>query len=60
MFLDEAALGRSTAQVDQALRDGDPSIWLWDEGDALKLGVDMLTEGEEHVLARRLREELGG
>ena len=60
VYLDETALGRSTAQVDQALRDGDPAIWLWDEGDALKVGVDMLVKGEEHILARRLREELGG
>ena len=60
VFLDEAALGRSTAQVEQALRDGDPAIWLWDEGDALKVGIDMLVEGEEHILARRLREELAG
>ena len=28
--------------------------------DALKIGVDMLQEGDEYVLARRLREELGG
>ena len=56
--LDEEALGRTAASVEQALREGDPSIWLWLEGTALKLGVDTLLEGEEQILARRLREEL--
>lgn len=60
VFLDEAPLGRSVTQVEQALRGGEPGIWVWDEGDALKIGVDMLQEGDEYVLARRLREELGG
>ena len=58
--LDEEALGRTAASVEQALREGDPCIWLWLEGSSLKLGVDTLLEGEERVLARRLREELGG
>ena len=56
--LDEQALGRTAASVEQALREGDPSIWLWLEGSSLKLGVDTLLPGEEHLLARRLREEL--
>ena len=56
--LDEEALGRTAASVEQAMREGDPSIWLWLEGTALKLGVDTLLEGEEQILARRLREEL--
>ena len=59
VYLDEAALGRSVSQVEQALRTGEPGIWVWDEGDALKIGVDMLQEGDEYVLAQRLREELG-
>ena len=49
---------RSVTQVEQSLRNGDPSIWVWDEGDSLKIGVDMLEEGDEYLLARRLREEL--
>ena len=60
VYLDEAGLGRSVTEVEQALRGGEPGIWVWDEGDALKVGVDMLQEGDEYVLARRLREELGG
>ena len=56
--LDEQALGRSAASVEEALREGDPRIWLWLEGSSLKLGVDTLLPGEEQILARRLREEL--
>ena len=55
--IDEQALGRTAASVEEALRRGDPSIWLWLEGSSLKLGVDTLLEGEERILARRIREE---
>ena len=55
--IDEQALGRTAASVEEALRQGDPSIWLWLEGSSLKLGVDTLLEGEERILARRIREE---
>lgn len=58
VYIDEVALGRSVSQVEQSLRTGQPGIWVWDEGDALKIGVDMLQEGDEYVLARRLREVL--
>ena len=58
VYLDEVALGRSVFEVEQSLRNGDPGIWVWDEGDSLKIGVDMLEEGDEYLLARRLREEL--
>ncbi len=56
--LNEQALGRTAASVEEALREGDPRIWLWLEGSSLKLGVDTLLPGEEQILARRLREEL--
>ena len=56
--LDEQALGRTAASVEEALREGDPRIWLWLEGSSLKLGVDTLLPGEERILARRLRQEL--
>jgi len=58
VYVDEVALGRSVFEVEQSLRNGDPGIWVWDEGDSLKIGVDMLKEGDEYLLARRLREEL--
>lgn len=58
VYLDEVAMGRSVFEVEKALRNGEPGIWVWDEGDSLKIGVDMLQEGDEYVLARRLREEL--
>ena len=60
VYVDEAGLGRSVSQIEEALRGGEPGIWLWDEGDCLKVGVDMLEEEDVHVLARRLREELSG
>lgn len=58
LTLDEQALGRTAASVEEALREGDPRIWLWLEGSSLKLGVDTLLPSEERILARRLREEL--
>ena len=51
-------MGKAVSEVEQGLRNGEPGIWVWDEGDSLKIGVDMLEEGDEYLLARRLREEL--
>ena len=58
VFLDEAALGKTAEQVEDELKAGDPSIWVWREENAIKLGMDCLDEGEEHIVAWRLRELL--
>lgn len=58
VILDQAALGKTAAQVADQLRESDPSIWLRVEGDTIPLAVNTLAEGEEHLVARMLREAL--
>lgn len=56
--LDEKALGKTAVGVEQALREGDPSIWVEVEENSLRVGVETLNGGEEQLVARRLREVL--
>ena len=56
--LDEAALGKTAASVGEALREGDPSIWVRVEGNQIYVGVHTLREGEDRVIAERLRQLL--
>jgi L-seryl-tRNA(Ser) seleniumtransferase len=56
--LDEAALGRTAQQVQAALRNGEPCVWVYTEGPSLLVATHTLRDGEEEVVARRLREEL--
>ena len=51
---DEAA---ATAVV-KAMKDGEPSIAIRNEKDALVVGVWMMRPGEDKVVARRLRQVL--
>ncbi len=51
---DEAA---ATAAV-KAMREGEPSIGIRSEGNALVIGVWMMQPGEDEVVARRLRQVL--
>jgi L-seryl-tRNA(Ser) seleniumtransferase len=56
---DEGAVGKTAAEVCQALGNGDPSIRMRPAGEGvLVVGVHTLNAGEEQVVARRLREEL--
>jgi uncharacterized pyridoxal phosphate-dependent enzyme len=55
---DAARLGVTAEQVVKALRDGEPSIGTRSEGPAVVVGVWMMRNGEDKVVARRLREEL--
>lgn len=56
--LDEAALGKTIKQVEQELRNGDPCVWTRAYDSSLYLASNTLEEGEEHVVAERLRELL--
>ena len=55
---DSASIGVKPAAVVRALQDGEPSIAIRSEGDALVVGVWMMQPGEEKIVARRLRQEL--
>ena len=48
----------TASAVVTALRDGEPSIAIRSEGNALVVGVWMMQPGEEKVVARRLRQVL--
>jgi seryl-tRNA(Sec) selenium transferase len=56
--LDEAALGKTAASVGQALKEGNPSIWVRVEGNNIFATVHALNEGEEKIVAERLRDLL--
>ena len=58
MTLDEQALGQRAGDVVQALKDGDPSIWLRGYGNRLRIAVAHLIEGEVDIVIERLREVL--
>jgi L-seryl-tRNA(Ser) seleniumtransferase len=40
------------------MKDGEPSIGIRNEGNALVIGVWMMRPGEEKIVARRLRQVL--
>ncbi len=56
--VDQAIVGKTAQQVGQALRNGSPRIWVPTEGSTVRVGTHTLREGEEEIVARRLRGEL--
>jgi L-seryl-tRNA(Ser) seleniumtransferase len=55
---DAAEKGLTIQAAVSALRDGDPSIGVMSERNALLVGVWMMRQGEDKVVARRLRQVL--
>lgn len=55
LTFDEARVGRSAAAVQQALRAGDPSIRVRLEEGRIVIAVNNLTDGEDQIIADRLR-----
>jgi hypothetical protein len=55
---DAASSARPAAAIVRALQDGEPSIAIRSEGDALVIGVWMMQKGDDKIVARRLRQEL--
>ncbi|MBI4552222.1 MAG: aminotransferase class V-fold PLP-dependent enzyme [Candidatus Latescibacteria bacterium] len=58
--LDERALGVTAETLAQRLYDGEPRIVLGGGGGQISVNPHCLIDGEEEIIARRLREELGG
>ena len=56
IVLKDAAI---TEAAFEALRDGEPSIWVRTYGNQMQVAVGFLDEGEAEVVARRLSEVLG-
>ena len=57
---DADAKKMTAADVVRALRDGEPSIGTRAEGATIVIGVWMMQQGEDKIVARRLRQVLGG
>jgi L-seryl-tRNA(Ser) seleniumtransferase len=57
---DAAAVMVTPSGVVRALQDGEPSIAIRSEGNALVIGVWMMRTGEDKIVARRLRQVLEG
>lgn len=53
--IDETALGKTAVEVADALRAGNPSIWAHSREDTITLSVRTLMDGDELVIADRLR-----
>lgn len=60
LSLDEEALGKTAAQVAEELRQGNPSIWVEVQGNALHLNLSTVHDGDEAIIADRLKEVIGG
>jgi uncharacterized pyridoxal phosphate-dependent enzyme len=54
----DATKGKTAADVVRILRDGEPSIGTRSEGDSVVIGVWMMRQGEDRIVARRLRDVL--
>jgi L-seryl-tRNA(Ser) seleniumtransferase/D-glucosaminate-6-phosphate ammonia-lyase len=61
LALDEDALGFKATQVMRALQEADPAIYLrpgYESVGMLTVDVQVLRDGEEHVVVERLKEEI--
>ena len=56
--VDESALGKTAESIQEELRRGDPCIWVGVAQEPLTIAVHNLMEGEDQVVAERLREVL--
>ena len=56
--LDEATLGKSAKAIANELKTGEPSVWVRVDQGELYLMVNALQDGEDQIVARRLREVL--
>jgi hypothetical protein len=57
---DEQRTGKGMQAVIQELRNGEPSIWLRNDGDDLVVMVNTLDDVEVAIVAARLRQTLAG
>jgi hypothetical protein len=53
-------VGLAAAEVERKLREGTPSVWVRVDGDVVNVAVHTLLEGEDRVVAERLRAVLSG
>ena len=58
LTLDEQALGQTAAEIETALRNGKPSIWLETNPGHLHFHMHTVQDGDEELLAARIKEVL--
>jgi hypothetical protein len=56
--IDGGVCGKNALDVSRQLRAGDPAIWVNADEEALDIWVGTLEEGDEEVVAARLKEAL--
>ncbi|MEM3047556.1 MAG: aminotransferase class V-fold PLP-dependent enzyme [Candidatus Bathyarchaeia archaeon] len=56
--LDQEALGVTAREAAEALKAGNPSVWVWPTEEAFFISADTLLDGDEQVILDRLREVL--
>lgn len=59
LIVDEETLGVNVEEIAAKLRDGDPRIFIGAGGNTISVNPHCLEDGEEELIARKLREELG-
>ena len=60
LTLDEQALGRTAADLEETLRNGNPSVWLSAGPGQLHLSMPTVSDGDEELLAAQIKKALSG
>ena len=58
--LDESALGKTTSQIEEELKAGNPSIWMHAQEGAITFATVTLVDGDEQIIADRLKNLMEG
>jgi hypothetical protein len=56
----DSASRRNAEGLVRALREGSPSIWAYHDAESVAFNLTTVAEGDETIIAGRLRELLGG
>ena len=60
LTLDEQALGRTAVDIEETLRNGNPSVWLSAAPGQLHLSMPTVADGDEGLLAAQIKKALSG
>ena len=60
LTFDEAALGKTAAEIADALREGNPSIWTHASANNITFSTLTIVDGDEQIIAGRLKSLLSG
>ena len=60
LTLDEQALGHTAADLEETLRNGNPSVWLSAAPGQLHLSMPTVSDGDEELLAAQVKKALSG